>query len=417
MKQAMTFGGMALALICLLGCIQVNTVVKLKPDGSGTVEETLFVTKASMQGLQAMMKEMEGMLPEEGPSGENFNLFDEAKLREIAHDMGEGVTYVSGEKTATDEGEGYRAIYAFSDVNKLRLNMNPSDKVPSGLGGAATVSVGKEAFVTFRFVKGPPAILRVIMPEDMTTENLQPPKVMERLNADDAQAAMVADKMKEVSRGTKVSISLEVEGDIVRTNATHRKGSRITLMEVDLGKLFENRENLKKLSQRKPENLKEAKKLLKDLPGIKLELNPELKIEFAGIQPMDSTYWLNKGAICYTYGNPIGAITYFKKAIELDPTSASAYFNQGICHGELDQYKEAIACINKAIDMYPEKALYFYGRAMVYLLSGDKDKAIEDFRRAAELGDRDAQAYLQDTLHDEQMDIELEESIIGDPMT
>jgi hypothetical protein len=412
MKQAMRFGGMALALICLLGCIQVNTVVKLKPDGSGSVEETLFVTKASMQGLQAMMKEMGGMLPEEGVSAENFNLLDEARLREIADHMGEGVSYVSGEKTTTDEGEGYRATYAFSDVNKLRLNMNPCDKAPSGLGGAASVSVGKEAFVTFRFVKGPPAILRVTMPEDMSTENLQPPKVMERLNADDAQAAMVADKVKEVSRGTKVSISLEVEGDIVRTNATHRQGSRITLMEVDLGKLFEDRENLKKLSQRKPKNLKDAEKLLKDLPGIKVELNPELTIEFAGIQPMDSIYWLKKGAICYIYGNPKGAITYFKKAIELDPTSASAYFNQGICKGELGQYGEAIACINKAIDIYPEKGLYFYGRAMVHLLSGHKDKAIEDFRHAAELGDRDAQTYLQDPLHGEPMEMKFEESII-----
>jgi hypothetical protein len=412
MKQTMRFGGIALVLICLVGCIQVSTVVKLKPDGSGTVEETLFVTKASMQGLQAMMKEMagqmQGMLPEERLFGEDFNLFDEAKLREIADDMGEGVTYVSGEKTTTDEGEGYRAIYAFFDVNKLRINMSLSDKAPSGLGGA----LGKEAFVTFRFVKGPPAILTVMMPKDMTTENLQPPKVIERLNAGDAQANMVADKMKEVSQGTKVSISLEVGGDIVRTNATHREGSKITLMEVDLGKLFEDRENVKRFSQRRPENLEEAKKLLKDLPGVKVELNPELKIELAGIQPTDSRYWLNKGAICYIYGNPKGAITYFKKAIELDPSSASAYFNQGICYREIGQYEEAISCINKAIDMYPEKGLYFYGRAMVHLLSGHKDKAIEDFRRAAELGDRDAQAYLQDSLHGEQMEIKFEESII-----
>jgi TPR repeat protein len=50
-------------------------------------------------------------------------------------------------------------------------------------------------------------------------------------------------------------------------------------------------------------------------------------------------------------------------------------------------------------------------------LSGDKDKAIKDFRRAAELGDRDAQAYLKDTLHGEQMDIKFEKSIIGDLRT
>jgi hypothetical protein len=67
--------------------------------------------------------------------------------------------------------------------------------------------------------------------------------------------------------------------------------------------------------------------------------------------------------------------------------------------------------------MYPEKGLYFYGRARVHLLSGNKDKALEDFRRAAELGDRDAQAYFQDTLHGKQMEIEFKESIIGDLRT
>lgn len=398
-----------MVIICLVGCIQVSTVVKLKPDGSGTVEETLSVTKASMQGLQAMSKEMagqmQGILPEERLLGEDFNLFDESKLRKIADDMGEGVAYVSGEKTTTDAGEGYRAIYAFSDVNKLRLNMNPSDKTPSALG---SLSVGKKAFVTFRFVKGPPPILTVMLPEDMTTENLQLPKIIERLNADDAQANMVADKMKEVSQGAKVSISLDVGGDIVQTNATHRKGSKITLMEVDLGKLFEDRKNLKMLSHQKSEKPDEVKKLLNDLPGVKLELNPELKIELAGIQPIDSRYWLNKGAICYTYGNPQGAIKYFKKAIELDPSNASAYYNQGICYVELDKYEEAISSINKAIDMYPEKGLYFYGRAMVHLLSGHKEKAMEDFRRAAELGNGDAQAYLQDQLQVEQMELKFE---------
>ena len=127
------------------------------------------------------------------------------------------------------------------------------------------------------------------------------------------------------------------------------------------------------------------------------ELNPERKVDLPGGQPTDSTYWLDKGALCYTYGNPKGAIKYFKKAIELDPRSASAYFNKGMCHGEMGQYEEAISSINKAIDMYPERAVYFYGRGRVHLLSGDKEKAAIDLERAAELGDSDAQAYLQDT--------------------
>jgi len=38
--------------------------------------------------------------------------------------------------------------------------------------------------------------------------------------------------------------------------------------------------------------------------------------------------------------------------------------------------------------------MYYYGRARVYLLSGDKTKAMEDFKKAADLGDEDALDYL-----------------------
>jgi TPR repeat protein len=45
--------------------------------------------------------------------------------------------------------------------------------------------------------------------------------------------------------------------------------------------------------------------------------------------------------------------------------------------------------------MEPQNGLYYYGRARVLLLSGDRDKARDDFQKAADLGDEDAQRYLK----------------------
>ncbi|MDY6953034.1 MAG: tetratricopeptide repeat protein, partial [Thermodesulfobacteriota bacterium] len=107
---------------------------------------------------------------------------------------------------------------------------------------------------------------------------------------------------------------------------------------------------------------------------------------------------LHEGALCATYGNDKAAIAYYKKAISLDPENSYAYFQQGISLGELGRYKEAIASINKAIDMGNRKGLYLYGRGRVYLLSGDEASAMEDFKAAAALGNKDAKEYLKSTL-------------------
>ena len=109
----------------------------------------------------------------------------------------------------------------------------------------------------------------------------------------------------------------------------------------------------------------------------------------------NADYWFDKGALCATYGNDKAAIKFFRKAIELDPRRSGAYFAQGISYGQLEQFDKALPLVNKAIEMEPENGLYIYGRGRVHLLAGDKEKAMADFKKAAELNDEDAQAYME----------------------
>jgi tetratricopeptide (TPR) repeat protein len=109
----------------------------------------------------------------------------------------------------------------------------------------------------------------------------------------------------------------------------------------------------------------------------------------------DADYWFNKGALCATYGNDRIAIKYFQKAISLNPNRSGAYFAQGISYGQLGEFDPALARINQALEMDPQNGLYLYGRGRVYLLAGKQEQAMEDFKRAAELDDEDAQTYLK----------------------
>jgi tetratricopeptide (TPR) repeat protein len=110
---------------------------------------------------------------------------------------------------------------------------------------------------------------------------------------------------------------------------------------------------------------------------------------------LDPAYWFDKGGLLSTYGNDKAAIPAYKKAIELDPSRSEAHFNLGVSYGEVGEYELAVASINKAIELNPSKDLYYYGRARVYLLANDIDKALEDFKRAAAEGNVDAQEYLR----------------------
>jgi hypothetical protein len=272
--------------------LQVDTLIKVKPDGSGTIEETFMMSKEVVQLMKEMAEQiMEGLAePETGPPSkqpkqkqakQSFDLFDEAKLKQEADARGEGITYVSGKKISTDTFEGYKAIYAFADINQLKLNQNPSNSVPSGPGGSG--SENKQEYVTFRFTKGRPATLIVRLSDEKPDENDDAAKSAEapKLSpADNQRSEMMLAQMKKMFKDMKIAMAIEVQGAVVQTNATHREGSRITMMELDFGKLLQMPEKLVQFSQIQPETLEDAKKFMKDLPGIKAEMNREVTIKF-----------------------------------------------------------------------------------------------------------------------------------------
>jgi tetratricopeptide (TPR) repeat protein len=108
-------------------------------------------------------------------------------------------------------------------------------------------------------------------------------------------------------------------------------------------------------------------------------------------------YWLDRGGLFATYGNYAAAIEAYQKVLVLDPQHAEAYFDIGVAYGELDEFDSALLHINKAITLDPGQGRYYYGRAWVYLISGQSGKAMDDFKKAAEMGDPDAIVYLEQT--------------------
>jgi tetratricopeptide (TPR) repeat protein len=87
------------------------------------------------------------------------------------------------------------------------------------------------------------------------------------------------------------------------------------------------------------------------------------------------------------------AITYYDKAIELNPNHALAYYNRGGAYVEIHQYRKAIADYDRAIELNPNHALAYYNRAGAYSEIGENEKAVADYDRAIEIDPDDADAY------------------------
>src|SRR5438132_4659933 len=96
------------ALLCS-ACFQFSTVLTLKADGSGTIDQRLLFTQAAVAQLR--------QLASLGGGTQDFDPVSEKQVREAAASMGPGVTYVSSTVINTSEGVGRDTKYAFADIN------------------------------------------------------------------------------------------------------------------------------------------------------------------------------------------------------------------------------------------------------------------------------------------------------------
>lgn len=262
----------ALAAILLLpSCFEAHSNVKVNKDGSGTIENKM-VMSAQMAGM------MNAAAAQEGAKVKN-PLTDEEELKSKAAGMGEGVEFVGVKPLKFDDGRmGAIATYKFADVRKLK--MQPGEG-PGGGEDAGGEGEEKSDPITFGFTPGDKAKLTVKMPPPAKAEAKDggegEPKPAEGGGAEEEAAmAMMAPMMQ----GMRISMTVEVAGNIAETNATHRDGSKVTLMDIDMGKLIANPDFAKKMKS--PDDMQDFAKFseMAAKAGATIEPKPEVSVSF-----------------------------------------------------------------------------------------------------------------------------------------
>jgi len=258
--------------VFVAGCLQMERVVRVNGNGSGVLIER-FVLSNEIVGMMAGMQ----------PEGKPLNVRDDAKLRGNAANFGPSVRFLSATDVVTDFGRGYEARYAFDNINTLRVGQNMDDSMPGDPAAGDGAQHEEAKFTTFTLRRTNPARLDIHWavneagPESETEESAAE---YSETSSTPEQEQMAMEMIKVAFKGMRVAMHVEVVGEIVETNAMHLEGTRVTLMDIDFGEMLADETALRAMADRKPESLADIKELMKLIPGLKMEIEPEIAILF-----------------------------------------------------------------------------------------------------------------------------------------
>jgi hypothetical protein len=273
------------ALLILIGatsgCVTSDTLIKLNPDGSGVVVQKTLMNTEMIAQLTSMMQGLAQQMAGNEAGQKDMKmpeLFSEKDARARAAKMGEGVSFVSSRKITAGGMEGQEATYAFRDVTKLKLNEKPETPSMPGLPDGTSESGTETTFRFSRLPNGHSQLTAVFSqrPSKKAEETVKEPNKTAK-----APTAEQLEQAKKFFAGFRIGMAVEVQGNLVKTNSLYHEGTKVTLLEMDFSELLSNDALLQQAAAIKGQNLEEAKELLKGLKGFKINLEPEVKIEFS----------------------------------------------------------------------------------------------------------------------------------------
>ncbi len=282
MKRTQKILVFLLSMFILTSCVRVETVIRVNKDGSGTITETVMMSKVFADMMRSFSESF-GEPGTEEMEKKEFSLFDKEKLAKEASDFGENVTYQSGMEVKEKDWEGYTAVYSFDDIEKIKLNTSQEDKVDTGMSPPTSEKEESDReFYSFVFKGGKrPTLLinRNEIDRSKKEEGDNNLKFEDMEESSDELSAMT-EEMSQMFTGMRFTMKVEVDGKIVETNASYRDGSAITLMDMDMGEMMKNKQAFSELTSQKPETTEELRVFMEKFEGLKLELEKPVSINF-----------------------------------------------------------------------------------------------------------------------------------------
>ncbi|HUT34994.1 MAG TPA: hypothetical protein VNE39_16000 [Planctomycetota bacterium] len=234
----------ALAGVALLaaGCLDSKAVLTVNPDGSATLEHTLYLKKQK-DDKELKLEELK------------------ANVEKGVSELGEGVAVASVAAAEAREGwKGFKIVYSVADVSKLKVGYLP----PIGAGKADEADL-----MRFEFKGGAVPKLTIVRPPIKVGEDKEDAK--EEENA----------QMAAAFEGAVLEFHLAVKGTILTTNAEHVNAAKngLILFREDLGGLLKDKQALATVK---------AMSKIKDAEVLRTKLKDPTVQKYVQMQPEQS---------------------------------------------------------------------------------------------------------------------------------
>ncbi len=255
-------------LFGLSGCLEINQTLTVKKDGSGTITDE---TVMSAQMVQMLAGFGGGAAPGGAPGAADplAQMYDEAQYKAKAAKYGEGVEYVKLEKVERNGGKGVKVHYKYADVNKLSFEpgggMDEMGNIMPGPGGAAPKPEKTPWKIAFKGGK-----LTITMPD--------PPEGVEKPEVPEGAAQDLPPEAAAMMAGMRMTTTVVIDSGILKTNATHVEGNKITLMDIKMDEVFKNPEAIKAMQGVDMKNRKAMEEALKNVKGVKMETQKTIEV-------------------------------------------------------------------------------------------------------------------------------------------
>jgi len=281
MKKLIYFA--VIAVLFLTGCVEYGLTIKVNKDGSGEIVEEMLLSNQVMNMVKAM-----------DPDGSSINAFTKEEVMKKAPNFGDDIVFAKFEEIATESKQGYKAVYNFKDISKIRFSEDMmsesiealSDNMQMGASGDGEEEEsdddGIDKFYTFDYNKKGQLIISNGFTEAIneardkqdSSEDVEDED--EEIDSQELQQQLAMAKM--FTQGMKIYTKVKFES-IKDANVPY-ENNEVTLFEIDMDQLLKNPETFAEIIKNEEKELTKFLNNERKIDGIIFHNQEKIIINF-----------------------------------------------------------------------------------------------------------------------------------------